>query len=135
VKGQVPAYAEEVCRCGHGEPPMWAHGRYRGMCEVGKTEAVEASRAKRSNGNGHFDDGMTAEIRELQANRPPQLSRTVKDLVKHAERLEKAIAHRQVARRQAQAALAEFKEGLQLVGRVAQSLVNQQLPSQERDAA
>jgi hypothetical protein len=73
--------------------------------------------------------------RDTRAKRQPQLTRTVRELVPRAAKLEKAIDTRQDATAAARTALMEFKEGLTLVSRVANSLINQRLPSEAEDEA
>lgn len=68
-------------------------------------------------------DGMRDEI-AARSNVRGKLRRVCEELVAKADKLEDALEQRNLARIHAQATVGEFKEALQLVGRVAQSLVN-----------
>lgn len=123
-----PPYPDDVCKCGHGNPPLARAGRYRGLCGIGKAEAVGASRLRRGTLAPATTSRSEIEDDARVAARQPQLAATVRDLVPAAVKLERAVAARRLSTAHARTALGEFKEGLQMVARVAQSLVNQHMP-------
>jgi hypothetical protein len=126
-----PPYTESHCRIdGCEESPASTAGPFRGLCLTHRAEVVEERRVRRAAGGGKERDPNTDEVR---VRKQPQLAATVRDLVPLATKLEKAIDVRQSATTAARTALMDFKEGLQLVGRVAQSLVNQRLPAVESE--
>lgn len=68
-------------------------------------------------------DGMREEI-IARSSVKGKLRAACLDLADKADRLEDALEQRHLASVHAKATLGDFKEALQLVGRVAQSLVN-----------
>lgn len=104
-------------RCG-GTLDVCGLGRYRGLCEVCRPlVATEQAQARLARTQGR-DDGIDDDTRN-RAKQPP-LTRVVQELVPLAKNLEKAIDGKKAAHHSAMAALSEFREGLQLVSRVAQ---------------
>ena len=97
-------------------------GRYRGLCGICRPiiAAEQTGRGAHPRDDG---DPIAAELRDRA--RQPKLSRVCRDLAVKADKLEKALNERKAATTHAQGVLREFKETLTLVGRVAQSLVNQ----------
>lgn len=95
-------------------------GRYRGLCGACRKNP-DMTRRKSKPGDAAADDGMT---REDFVDKRPTLATTCRQLTKRAEKLEEALAARKLAQSRAKTELALFREALQAVGRVAQSLVN-----------
>jgi hypothetical protein len=124
-------------RCG-GDEDVTALGRYRGLCATCRpivAEEQKAARARREPEqpprlDDDSDDGIEGELR-ARASQRGKLRIVCQELVGKADALEEAIEERAAARIHAQSALHEFKEALQLVGRVAQSLVNARAETSE----
>lgn len=115
-------YAGDVCKKGCEAPPLVRAGRYAGLCQSCKDEAVAEARENGSlAGRPKRDEALTA---------------ACKSLTKHATRLESALASRKAAQIKARSELALFKEALEIVGRVARSMVNTSQPpaDAEQDA-
>jgi hypothetical protein len=114
-------------------------GRYRGLCSTCRPIVAAQQRAARAaqppptpGRPRDDDDGIEAEIRARSALKG-KLKGVCQDLVGQAEKLEDALESRNAARVHAQVALSEFKEALQVVARVATSLVN--VRAEPRDPA
>jgi hypothetical protein len=88
------------------------------MCGECKSAAIDKAREKREGG---FDDGIT---REDTGARRPSLTSACRTLTTRAAKLEKVLDERKAANIRARSELAMFKDALNTVGRVAQSLVN-----------
>jgi hypothetical protein len=117
-----PPHSGPCKRCG-GTLDVCGLGRYRGLCETCRPiVATEQAQARLARTQGR-DDGIDEDMKRRA--KPPPLSRVVQELVPLAEDLEKAIEAKKDAHTTAQTELYRFREGLQLVSRVAQSLLNQ----------
>lgn len=106
-------------------------GRYRGLCSICRPLVVEEQRAARES-RGH-DDSDPERVPRGPGAKQPKLKDACLYLAKRADALDKALERKKLARREAQAALSSFKEQLQLVGRVAQSLLNQSSDKQDEE--
>lgn len=128
-----PPYVGECKRAGDGaehDDDVCAAGRYRGLCGVCRpivAAAQKERREERTRPVRHRSDSRTAAIEaevRARAKRRGNLREAVEELAPLADKLEAAIDERDTSTMRARAAVREFKEGLQLVGRVAQSLIN-----------
>lgn len=113
-------------RCG-SEDDVSTLGRYRGLCPSCRKDVAAEHAAQRQ--AAPADD---ADPNAARAPRQPQLSSTVQQLVPLARNLEKALDHKKTAHAKARSELGKFRDGLQLVSRVAQSLIGQERAGEER---
>lgn len=95
-------------------------GRYRGLCSICRPIVAEEQRAARE-ARGSDEDLLP----RGPGAQTPKLKDACLYLAKKADLLETALEKKKLARREALAALSGFKEQLQLVGRVAQGMLNQ----------
>jgi hypothetical protein len=130
-------YAGEVCRnAADGEDhdlDITRLGSYTGLCGV--CRPIEAARRMRcrgaakpapapSNGHSRLDrDGMRDEL-TARGRQRPKLKAAIQALDDAGDRLQEALDQRDAANIHAVVCVAEFKEALVVVGRVAQSLLN-----------
>lgn len=112
--------------CGSEDANMPARGRYANMCAACRPAAAPKSRTV-------VHSEIDADVRAAH-QRKGMLKRACQELTAKADKLERTLDDRELARIRAMAALRDFKDSLQLVGRVAQSMLNQKAePAPEAD--
>lgn len=130
----APPPHDGPCKRCESSVDVTALGRYRGLCaECRPLVAAEQQAERDARGDGNGGEAPERERAGGPGKKQPKLKDACLYLAKKADGLDKALEKRKVANREAQAALRTFKEQLSLVGRVAQSLINQSAPSASAD--
>jgi hypothetical protein len=120
VSAGPPPHEGPCKRCGY-DLNITKLGRYRGLCDSCRPLVAAEQKQARA---------AAAQPARERAPARPTLTGAINELLPVAERLESALVLRSFAHREAESAVAAFKQGFDAIARIAQSLVNTSKPEQ-----